>query len=101
MSPDLAHLEERLTLAIATAAEKVVEAMRQTGAEQNAHRAAMADRIMEQGSAILRTALDDATPRAVDIGPPAANDTDDRHVPGPTTPPEGPANDRDPPSGRR
>ena len=89
---DIAHMEERMTLAIATATEQIVDAIRQTGAEQNANREAMAKSIMEQGSAILRTALDDAAPRAVDIGPPAAND-ETRYAPGPTTPPGGPAND--------
>ena len=72
---DLARVEERIVIAIATAANTIVDAIRQTSAEQNAKREAMADRIMEQGSAFLRAARDDAAPRAVDIGPAAANDT--------------------------
>ena len=94
---DLARLEERIVIAIATAANTIVDAIRQTSAEQNANREAMADRIMEQGSAFLRAALDDAAPRAVDIGPAAANDTDATpYAPGPTTPPGGPANEGGP-----
>ena len=99
---DLAHMEERLTLAIATATDRIVGAIRETGAEQNANREATAKSIMVQGSAMLRAALNDAAPRAVDIGPAIANDTDETpYAPGPTTPPGGPENDHDPPSDRR
>ena len=94
---DIARMEERIVIAIATAANTIVDAIRQTSAEQNAKREAMADRIIEQGSAFLRAARDDAAPRAVDIGPAAANDTDETpYAPGPTTPPGGPANEDGP-----
>ena len=75
MSPaDLAGMEERILIAIATASAQIVDAIRQTGQT-------IVDAIRQRSA---------EQTRAVDIGPPAAND---RHVPGPTTPPGGPAND--------
>ena len=62
----------------------------------------MAERIIERGAGFLRAALDEATPRTVVLDPPVASDTEEQpYALGPTTPPGGPANDRDLPSGRR
>jgi hypothetical protein len=74
---DLAGMEERILLAIATASEVIAGAVRESGAAQIASLEAMTDRILERGS--LRAARSD------------------RYVHGPTTPPGGPANDDDTP----
>jgi hypothetical protein len=88
--------------AIEATGARIIEAIREQGAEHKASREATAATILEQGYAFLRAALDDATPRTVVLDPPAANDAGEPpYAPGPTTPPGRPANDRDPPSGRR
>lgn len=86
--------------------DRIIDAIREVGAEQSASRDAMADAIMVKGAGFLRAALDEAAPRTVVLDPPAANDTgggaEGERDPGPKTPPGGPANDDEPPeSGRR
>jgi hypothetical protein len=71
--------------------DRIVDAIRETSAEQAASREAMADVMLQRGAGFLRAALDEGTPRTVVLDPPTANDTRD---PAPTTPPGGPANDR-------
>jgi hypothetical protein len=58
--------------------DRIVDAIREVGAEQTAGREAMADAIMVRGAGFLRAALDEATPRTVVLDPPAANDTSGR-----------------------
>jgi hypothetical protein len=80
----IARTEERILLAIATASAQIVDAIRQMGAEHNANREATADRIIQHTSAFLGAVLGGADP--VDLA-------ERLNVPGPTTPPGGPAND--------
>ena len=80
-SADIAPMEERIARHRDRDGQ-IVEAIRQTG-----------QTIVD---AILQTSAEQT--RAVDIGPPAANDTDETpYAPGPTTPPGGPANDAEAP----
>jgi|GEM_PF-5733284 len=81
--------------AIEAVGDRILGAIREVSAEQNAGREAMAESMLQSGASFLRAALDEGTPRTVVLDPPVANDT---RTPGPTTPPGGPANDDGPPS---
>ena len=101
--------------AIREQSDRIIGAIHETTAEQNASREAMGDVVLQKGARFLRAALDDATPRtivtdpggegrprAVTLAPPAANEGGTAPPssglrPGPTTPPGGPANDDEPP----
>ena len=57
--------------------DRIIDAIRETSAEQIASREAMADVMLQRGAGFLRAALDEATPRTVVLDPPVANDTSD------------------------
>jgi hypothetical protein len=84
----------RRTPAILRELRAIRTAILSASAEQKAHREATAEAMVDRVGVFLRDALDEATPRTVVLDPPSANDNEPRTA-GPSTPPEGPANDDD------
>jgi hypothetical protein len=106
----------RRTPSIVRELRAIRAAIVEASAEQKAHRDAIAKAMVDRVGVFLRAALDDATPRTVRLDPPVANDSahpggrprapsdiahpggrprapSDTRTAGPTTPPDGPAND--------